>query len=401
MRFCNRNCWLWIVLWIAGSGLCFGQGFLDFSSNAATFWSPDGALQQSYSNLGSSLPPVTVSITVDGTTRRFINNTPRNDSRGLWLNLNLSSPTEEVKLTFVFSDPLINLSLGIKGVDRDVRFGNFQDRVAIEAFDNQGAPVTPSIRFNPSFAFLTNGTPSNVRVLSGFNSDDFDTTLSVVRFGGMGVKRMTLVFGTGTELGPSGLTPQSIFLTSLAWSNIVPVQLLYLRGKANGSQNQLTWATATELNSDYFSVQRSVDLREFSDMGRVKSAGDSRQRLEYSFTDETPLPGVNYYRLKQVDKDGSSEYSKIIAVNAQSTERFVVYPNPSDGQSINLQFDNLSLEGLGLVDLLGQKIPFVVSASSSNSLSIKPSRTLQTGLYFVTYAAANEPRFTQKLWVQP
>jgi len=401
MRFCNRKYWLWIVLWVAGSGFCFGQGFLDFSSNAATFWSPDGALQQSYSNLGSSSPPVTITMTVDGATRRLINNTPRNDSRGLWFNLNLSSLTEEIKVTFVFSDPLLNLSLGIKGIDRDVRFGNYQDRVAIEAFDNQGAPLVPNISFNPSLAFLTNGNPPNIRILSGFNIDNFDTTLSVVRYGGMGVKRMTLVFGTGTELGRGGLTPQSIFLTSLAWSNIVPVQLLYLRGKANGSQNQLSWATATELNSDYFGVQRSINLRDFTDIGRIKSAGDSRQRLEYSFIDEAPLPGVNYYRLKQVDKDGSSEYSKIVGVNAQSTERFVIYPNPSDGQSIHLQFDNLLLEGLGLVDLLGQKIPFVVSVSSSNSLSIKPARPLQTGLYFVTYTAANEPRFTQKIWVQP
>ncbi|TAG52292.1 MAG: hypothetical protein EAZ29_07840, partial [Runella slithyformis] len=72
----------------------------------------------------------------------------------------------------------------------------------------------------------------------------------------------------------------------------------------------------------------------------------------------------------------------------------------SDGQSVRLQFDDLSLDGLGLVDLLGREIPFTVLASSSNSLSIKPLRVLQSGLYFVTYATPNEPRVTQKLWIR-
>ncbi|TAG48467.1 MAG: hypothetical protein EAZ29_13350, partial [Runella slithyformis] len=243
MRFHYRHCLLWTVLLVASGSASFGQGFLDFTSNAATFWSPDGALQQSYSNLGSSSPPVTVTISVSGSTNRFVNSTPRNHPSGLWLNTNFSSRIEEVKVTFVFSDPLLNLSLGIKGIDREVNFGNFQDKVAIEARDNQGAAVVPSVSFNPSFAFLTNGSTPNIKVLSGFNADVFDTTLSVVRFGSLGVKTLTITFNSGLEIRPGPVTLQSIFLTNLAWSNIVPVQLLYLRGKANGNTNQLSWAT--------------------------------------------------------------------------------------------------------------------------------------------------------------
>ena len=396
-----RYCHLWVFLFLSlGSNFSFGQGFIDFTSGSSTPWQAPGALQQTYAGLGTSLPPVTVSISVTGATSRFINTTPRNDPRGLWLNLDLTSRTQEVILTFVFSDPLLNLSFGIKGIDRELNFGNYQDRVAIEAFDEQNGRLTPDISYNPSFAFLTNGLTPNIKVLSGFNADPFDTTSSRVRFGNTGIKRLTITYGTGPDIRTGSVTPQNIFLTDLAWSNIVPVQLLYLRGKANGSRNELNWATATEINSDYFSVQRSVDLREFAEVGKVKSAGNSRQKIEYNFTDESPLPGVNYYRLRQIDRDGSSEFSKIIAINSQNTDsKFVIYPNPSDGENIRLQFSNLSLEGVRLIDLLGHEIPFEMLSSSNNSLSIKPLRPLQTGLYFVTYSAVGEPRSTQKLWV--
>ena len=102
-----------------------------------------------------------------------------------------------------------------------------------------------------------------------------------------------------------------------------------------------------------------------------------------------------------MDKDRASEYSKIIAVSPQTAaSRFVIYPNPSDGQTIKLQFDNLELDGLRLSTLLGQEIPFAIQANNTNSLTIKPLRELQTGLYFITYAdAMGRGRMTQKLWV--
>ena len=303
-------------------------------------------------------------------------------------------------LTFVFSSPVLNLSFGIKGIDRELIFGNYQDRVAIEAFDDQNGAVVPNISYNPSFAFLINGSSPNIKVLSGFNADPFDSTSSVIRFGNTGIKTLTITYGTGPDVREGAVTPQNIFLTNLAWANIVPVQLLYLRGKANGSRNELSWATATEINSDYFSVERSVDLREFAEVGKVRSAGNSRQKLEYSFTDDAPLPGVNYYRLKQIDRDGTSEFSKIVAINSQNADaKFVIYPNPSDGENIRLQFSNLSLDGVRLIDLLGQEIPFEMLSSSNNSLAMKPLRPLQSGLYFITYAAPGEARSTQKLWV--
>lgn len=74
------------------------------------------------------------------------------------------------------------------------------------------------------------------------------------------------------------------------------------------------WSTATETNNDYFLIERSSDLKYFETIGKVNGAGNSYTKKEYSVTDEQPLKGLNYYRLKQTDKDGKFEYSEIKSV---------------------------------------------------------------------------------------
>ena len=380
--------------------MTFAQGSLDFTDASATPWQPAGNISQTFNNIGNSLPPVTVKVTIGGNTNRFINSTPRNDARGLWLNTNFASSNDKVTIQFDFSDPVMNLNFGIRGIDRDVRISNYQDRVLIEGYDNNNAGVTPGISYNLRQVYQTDGASSFIKILSGYNEDFFDSTLSIISYGGGGIKKLILTYDSGREILRREITPQSIFLTNLTWSNIVPVQLIYFKGKVDNNSTQLNWATATEINSDFFSVQRSIDLKEFVDLGKIKSAGESKQKLEYSFLDEAPLPGTNYYRLKQTDKDGASEFSKIIAVNVQNGgSKFAIYPNPSDGNSINLQFDNIELDGLRLVDMLGRDVAFKVEALSGSNLKLVPTRELTTGLYFVTYSANGQSRTTQKLYV--
>jgi hypothetical protein len=377
----------------------FGQGYIDLTSGTSTPW-PDGALQRIFPNVGNSFPPVTVTATISERTSALINSTPRNDPRGLWLNADFASRTNILKITFQFSEPVTNLSFGVRGLDRELTYSNYQDRVAIEGYDDKGVGVTPSLKYDPFKVYETDGITPNIKVLQGVGIDDNDSTLSTISFKGAGIKQLTITYDCGRDVRRGEITAQGIYLTGLSWANIVPVQLMYFKGKAENNRSQLNWATATELNSDYFSIQRSVDLKEFTDVGQVKAAGDSRLKLEYSFLDEAPLPGINYYRLKQVDKDGSAEYSKIVAVNVQDgSTQFAIYPNPSDGRTIQLQFSNLDFEGLKLVDMLGLEVPFKVSSSASSSLTISPLKELNSGIYFVTYSAAGQSRVTKKLIV--
>ncbi|MDX1940604.1 MAG: hypothetical protein SFU99_08630 [Saprospiraceae bacterium] len=107
-----------------------------------------------------------------------------------------------------------------------------------------------------------------------------------------------------------------------------PIELIYFQGKITKNNILLNWQTATELDNDYIEVQRSKDGKRFETIGTVEGFGTTNMPRNYTFLDENPLPGVNYYRLKQVDFDGMFEYHPIIAVlfKEEKTQDLLVYP---------------------------------------------------------------------------
>jgi hypothetical protein len=110
----------------------------------------------------------------------------------------------------------------------------------------------------------------------------------------------------------------------------LPIELLDLRAVQQGQVVRLDWATATEVDNDHFVVQRSWDGTTFEDVERVEGAGNSVSTLFYSSTDQRPRNGLNYYRLKQVDIDGTTDYSDVVAVDVHQKD-LAVFPNPTDG----------------------------------------------------------------------
>ena len=115
----------------------------------------------------------------------------------------------------------------------------------------------------------------------------------------------------------------------------VPVTLMNFTGEKAGVANRLNWSTATETNNKGFELQRSADGSNFSMLSFVASkaeGGNSVNALSYQYIDEKPLKATNYYRLKQVDKDGRSAYSNIVALKGTDISSFTVtnvYPNPA------------------------------------------------------------------------
>ncbi len=97
----------------------------------------------------------------------------------------------------------------------------------------------------------------------------------------------------------------------------------------------LSWATAGEKNNDYFNVQRSATGQEFQTIATVKGQGqgqgNSTSAHEYALLDSRPRAGLAYYRLRQVDIDGTSVFSPIVAVKEQLQTDIAMYPNPSTG----------------------------------------------------------------------
>lgn len=117
-------------------------------------------------------------------------------------------------------------------------------------------------------------------------------------------------------------------------SAALPVKLVDFSASATRKEVTLSWATLSEINNDHFSIERSADGINWSSIGTVNGAGNSSTRKNYQYTDRMPLAAA-YYRLKQIDIDGSHEYSLVQFTRSQSASGAItVFPVPNAGQSI-------------------------------------------------------------------
>lgn len=109
---------------------------------------------------------------------------------------------------------------------------------------------------------------------------------------------------------------------------VLPLNLLRFDAFKNKTNVQLSWKTTNEINTSYFMLQRSTNGTTFNNIGKVEAVNTSGNN-EYSFTDESPVNGINYYRLQMVDIDGKTTYSFIIKIVFGNTSELQVFPNPA------------------------------------------------------------------------
>jgi surface protein len=111
--------------------------------------------------------------------------------------------------------------------------------------------------------------------------------------------------------------------------SILPIELLYFNAEQNESKHvDINWSTATEINNEYFTIERSKDGVQFEQLEEVPGAGYSTQMTTYTSKDTNPFNGISYYRLKQTDFEGKISYSDIKVVNIVIDQHFTIYPNP-------------------------------------------------------------------------
>jgi len=122
---------------------------------------------------------------------------------------------------------------------------------------------------------------------------------------------------------------------------VLPIELVSFTASCEKNHNELKWNTASEFNNNYFVLERSGDANNFQVIATIDGAGNSPTAHNYLFTDEQPLSGTNYYRLKQVDFDGTSTYSNTQSVTCTSELGLFVYPNPSRDET-HLQIQSSS-----------------------------------------------------------
>jgi hypothetical protein len=156
--------------------------------------------------------------------------------------------------------------------------------------------------------------------------------------------------------------------TTIIAACALPIKLTYFSVKDVFNGNLIKWTTASELNNDYFDLERSKDGNSFEKIFQKKGAGNSKSELKYEFTDSKAGAGVSYYRLKQVDFDGTATYSEIIAVESSLKAQFVVYPNPSTSGSFSIDTVNtkqayMITNAAGVVISKGDIIPDKIDLS--------------------------------------
>lgn len=158
----------------------------------------------------------------------------------------------------------------------------------------------------------------------------------------------------------------------------VPVTLLSFNAANETNQVKLAWTTTNEINTAYFTIERSNNGITFNQLGNVNAGNNN-----YSFIDVNPINDINYYRLKIIDKDGSFTYSKIITINSKLKGSISIFPNPvtNDLTVTHLTAKSnstVTITGVDGKQLLSQKL---VSGTTQSTIDVSK---LNSGLYILT-----------------
>ncbi len=194
------------------------------------------------------------------------------------------------------------------------------------------------------------------------------------------------------------------FAYSCAGELPLPIELLYFKAECMQSNVNFKWATASETNNNFFSLERSFDGVYFESFGVVAGAGNSSHTIHYSDTYKNAFNGISYYRLKQTDFDGTYEYSNIIAVNCndKTNREIKIYPNPAqDMISVNVDCPLKNAEFF-LISTTGVEFELKtnVNAHTQDAFTIDVSG-FSPGIYlFVIINNNKEKVFTEKLIIK-
>ena len=173
---------------------------------------------------------------------------------------------------------------------------------------------------------------------------------------------------------------QDIFLCRLA-STVLPVELESFKGSVDNGKVFLSWLTATETNNLGFAIERSTDNKSYNSVGFIKGNGTSTHKNNYSFTDVNVSGLKYYYRLKQMDFDGTFSYSKVIEIDLIAPTEFAVYqnyPNPFN-PTTNIAFDLPT----------ASKVTITIYNSIGKQVAVIANKVYQAGRNEIEFDASN------------
>ncbi|MEO8066342.1 MAG: hypothetical protein ABI599_01490 [Flavobacteriales bacterium] len=192
--------------------------------------------------------------------------------------------------------------------------------------------------------------------------------------------------------GPYGMIFDNLTLTLIS---ALPIELLYFKAIPGTTLVALSWATASERNNDHFTLERSRDGVDFTQLMTVQGAGNSQSLISYGANDAEPLDGLSYYQLEQTDYDGSSTVSEAVAVEfpGSTTVGITVFPNPAGEGPIWLEvqgaYPQIGLR-LSIIDAAGRGIAgsSVILPTNSTRVDLNGAVPLTAGSYTVSLQGA-------------
>ncbi len=191
-----------------------------------------------------------------------------------------------------------------------------------------------------------------------------------------------------------GNNPSATFYLQVFGKGTAPlaVTLSDFNARASGNNNLLTWTTQQESNIRHFEIERSNDALHFSRLGEVAAAGNSNIVHTYSFADPFPPGGSNYYRLRTVSEDGTSQCSRTCLVKNESSPSMTIYPNPVQGKISVSIYSRKPARGQMIITDAGGNVIYRETVSlwpAKNTFPVALNN-IKAGFYIVKIQTDNE-----------
>ncbi|MEM0991515.1 MAG: T9SS type A sorting domain-containing protein [Bacteroidota bacterium] len=167
----------------------------------------------------------------------------------------------------------------------------------------------------------------------------------------------------------------------------IPVELISFKGKVSGKAIHLSWTTASEIDNKVFEIERSTNTKQWQRIASVEGNGNSLIPQHYQFIDETPVVGINYYRLKQIDFSGLFEYSQVIQIESNHPSKNVIkiYPNPNQSRKLYIRSlsDQTSDRQIEIYNMNGQLLYTQHQLAQKDQSDILELKNWSSGIYII------------------
>ena len=209
------------------------------------------------------------------------------------------------------------------------------------------------------------------------------------------------IASSGVHQTVFGGSSSDVLIAKFSVTGMLPVKLISFNAVLSNDKVNCTWETASEINNDYFTVERSVNGDDFEDVGTVKGRGNSSTTSRYHFTDNNPFEGISYYRFKQTDFDGKYTYSsiqKVGSIDKSDAEISLYYKNYHPMVKVNSLIETtaiVELINLSGITIFTNKQPI---ALGENTFAINGDN-LNQGLYLLKVQLENKVTLF-KVWIK-